>query len=291
MLNKKEINKAKKHYESVEIPEELSEIVEQTINSMEDRKGCVKMKSNLKTLKYSFVSAAACMLVLVTALNSNEAFAKNTFEIPVLGQIAKVLTIRSYEESDTDKSVTVKVPAIESNQEITDRINQVINDTVDNYIKEAEERVEEYKKAFIATGGKEEEFESHNIEINVDYEVKYQDDNMVSFVLTGTESWVNAYNLTEYYNISLKDNKELTLRDVLGDDYVILANESIRKEMSLRMEENKDNMYFEESQGGFTTVNDETKFYLNKDGNVVVVFDKYEVAPGFMGSQEFVITP
>lgn len=30
-------------------------------------------------------------------------------------------------------------------------------------------------------------------------------------------------------------------------------------------------------------------FYRNKDGNLVIVFDKYEVAPGSMGTPEFVI--
>ena len=32
-----------------------------------------------------------------------------------------------------------------------------------------------------------------------------------------------------------------------------------------------------------------TNFYINADGNPVVCFEKYEVSPGFMGVQEFVI--
>ncbi len=287
MLGKKDFEKAKKYYNSIEIPEELSDRVEQTVRIMENRKGDVIMKK--KTFQYTVVSAAACMLVLVTALNTNEVFAKSIGEIPVIGGIAKVLTVRSYEEKDTDKNISVNVPAIESGEDISKKINQIINDKVENYVKEANERVEEYKKAFISTGGTEESFEEHDIKINVDYEVKYQDENTVSFVLTGTESWVSAYNIAEYYNISLKDNKELTLRDILGDDYVNIANESIRKEMANRVNENKDFVYFNESQGGFISVDDTTKFYLNNEGNVVIVFDKYEVAPGTMGSQEFVI--
>ena len=287
MLGKKDFEKAKKYYNSIEIPEELSDRVEQTVRIMENRKGDVIMKK--KTFQYTVVSAAACMLVLVTALNTNEVFAKSIGEIPVIGGIAKVLTVRSYEEKDTDKNISVNVPAIESGEDISKKINQIINDKVENYVKEANERVQEYKKAFISTGGTEESFEEHDIKINVDYEVKYQDENTVSFVLTGTESWVSAYNIAEYYNISLKDNKELTLRDILGDDYVNIANESIRKEMANRVNENKDFVYFNESQGGFISVDDTTKFYLNNEGNVVIVFDKYEVAPGTMGSQEFVI--
>jgi hypothetical protein len=288
MINKKDFDKAKNQYNSVEIPEELEGMVEQTIHDMEDKRG--KINTRRSTIKYSIVSAAACMVVLVTALNTNEAFAKNMEGLPVIGGIAKVLTIRSYEEKDIDKNIVVNVPAIESQEEISQKVNQVISEKVDNYVKEANERVLEYKEAFISTGGTEEEFSQHDIKINVDYEVKYQDENRVSFVLTGSESWVSAYNIKEYYNISLIENKELTLRDILGNDYVQIANDRIIEEMALRMEANKDLIYFDESQGGFSSVDDTTKFYINDKENVVIVFDKYEIAPGYMGSQEFIVT-
>ena len=55
------------------------------------------------------------------------------------------------------------------------------------------------------------------------------------------------------------------------------------------MAENEDYTYFDEAMGGFTTVTEDTHFYINQAGNPVVVFDKYEVAPGFMGQQEFEI--
>lgn len=287
MISKSNFDKAKKSYNSVEIPEELSGMVEQTIQDMEDKSGRNNMKRS--TLKYSVVSAAACLLVLVTALNTNEAFAKNMGDIPVIGGIAKVLTIRSYEEKDSDKNITVKVPAIESQEDISIKVNEVINEKVDNYVEEANQRVQEYKEAFLATGGTEEEFANHDIKIDVDYDVKYQDEDLLSFVLTGTESWVSAYNMKEYYNISLEENKELTLKDMLGEDYIQISNNSIREEMALRMEADKNVMYFDESQGGFSTVDETTKFYLNDEGNVVIVFDKYEIAPGAMGSQEFII--
>lgn len=34
---------------------------------------------------------------------------------------------------------------------------------------------------------------------------------------------------------------------------------------------------------------EDNKFYINEAGNLVIVFEKYEVAPGFMGQQEFEI--
>ena len=39
-----------------------------------------------------------------------------------------------------------------------------------------------------------------------------------------------------------------------------------------------------------TTVTEDTPFYLNAEGEVVISFPEYSIAPGFMGIQEFVIS-
>lgn len=63
----------------------------------------------------------------------------------------------------------------------------------------------------------------------------------------------------------------------------------VNVDMEKRMEENEDYTYFDEEMWGFTTVTEDNKFYINEAGNPVIVFEKYEVAPGFMGQQEFEI--
>ena len=35
--------------------------------------------------------------------------------------------------------------------------------------------------------------------------------------------------------------------------------------------------------------NEYQNFYINSNGKVVIVFEKYEIAPGYMGIQEFEI--
>ena len=48
--------------------------------------------------------------------------------------------------------------------------------------------------------------------------------------------------------------------------------------------------YFTKEEGGFTGIENEYQdFYINTDGKVVIVFPKYQIAPGSMGTQEFVI--
>lgn len=39
----------------------------------------------------------------------------------------------------------------------------------------------------------------------------------------------------------------------------------------------------------YYTIDDETSFYLNENGNVVICFDEGDVAPMYMGTMEFEI--
>ena len=48
-------------------------------------------------------------------------------------------------------------------------------------------------------------------------------------------------------------------------------------------------VYFDESMGGFSTVDETTSFYINEAGDPVVVFPPYTVAIGALGTVEFEI--
>ena len=39
----------------------------------------------------------------------------------------------------------------------------------------------------------------------------------------------------------------------------------------------------------FEVLENEEKFYINEQGQVVISFDRYEIAPGYMGYPEFII--
>ena len=162
-------------------------------------------------------------------------------------------------------------------------MNEQINKIVDQYIEEANQRIAEYREAFLATGGTEEEFEQKNIQVDVDYEILSETEDRVSFVLRAAESDISAGKEIVYYNLDLATGQVLTLEDVLGEDWVNICNSSIQEQMAA----NTDVSYFSEDQGGFTTVDENTSFYLDEDGSVVVVFPKYSIAPGAYGEQTF----
>ncbi len=276
---------AKKRYEETEIPAELSlRISEEIARADKRRRRGQILRRNLRA---AAAAAAAAAVVFTTALNTSTAFAESAGELPVIGAVARVLTFRSYEASDEDLHISVEIPTIEMIESDMDGLAQSVNQEILNlceqYAQEARTRAQEYRKAFLETGGTEEEWAQHNIQIRVWYEVKSQTDRYLSLAVMGTENWTTAYSETRYYNLDLKDGKLLTLKDVLGENYKQIADEEIRRQMKERADSGS--VYFE----GFEGIDENTPFYLNESGNPVIVFDKYEIAPGSEGQQEFEI--
>lgn len=282
------MNNAKKKYEEIPIPTELSKRIEEEVNKVEHR----KRKTVLKQFsRYTLGVAASLAIICTVGLNTSVAFANAAGNIPVIGAVARVLTFRSYETETDDLKIAVEIPSIDMISEdfvaLEASVNKEIYQLCEAYAEEAVTRAEEYRTAFLDTGGTPEEWEAHKIGIKVWYEVKAQTDHYLSLVIRGAENWNSAEEESRYYNFDLKNGKQITLEDALGKDYAQLAADKIRSQMEER--ERKESVsYFEEKP---LEITENTKFYMNQDGYPVVVFEKYEIAPGAFGEQEFEIRP
>ncbi|MGN0136492.1 DUF3298 domain-containing protein [Anaerotignum sp.] len=298
----------KKTYESIEIPEKLNEMVEQTIaskNKEELRMHFEKENETKKSVSHrpvwrGCVAAAAAVLVAGTVgLNASPAFAEEMSKVPVIGQLAQVLTFRSFQGTEGDVELNVNVPVVRGadGKELPAKVNAQIQQITANYEAQAKEDMAEYKKAFFETGGTEEEWAGRTMDLYIDYDVKYFEDDILSLEVTTARGWVFADEERSYYNIDLKNDKALTLEDLLGQDYVSICNKSIVEQINERIAKDENVSFFGYGKntdeigsiGGFETVDANTSFYLNADGEVVISFPEYSIAPGYMGIQEFVI--
>lgn len=284
----KDLKKAKNVYESIKIPEELNSTVNETIN----RKYVGKKSSFWKRrniISGVLTTCLAMSFLFVFLVNTNKSFAVSVSTIPVVNQIAKLVTVQNLVEEDDTKLVKANIPAIQNtgNTDLEKRINYEIMEKMNEVLEEANKRAKEYKDAVIETGGTEEDY--HPILINIDYEMKYSGDDLVSFLINKCETLASAYTEQFIYNVDLETGKELNLRDVLGDNYKQIIDKEVYKQIEERKKD-PDNIYFEKGEGGFEGIEDEYQnFYINENRKVVVVFSKYEIAPGYMGIQEFEI--
>lgn len=289
------LDKMKEKYDGIPIPEELTIRVQQEIlrsqRQQEEKDNAAHRNRFRRIISNMAVTAAAVCILFTAALNTSPVFAVEAAKLPVIGGLARVLTFRSYETGKDDIAVVVEIPTIEMIEKDTgtsvDGINQEILARCNEYADSAVLRAEEYRTAFLETGGTLEEWAKHNIKITVSYEIKQQGNDYLSFVVRGTENWTNAYNQSKYYNLDLRTGKLVTLEDMLGSDYAKLADRSIRQQISER--QNAGETFFTAEQGGFTGISEDTKFYINQNNDPVIVFEKYEIAPGSSGEIEFVI--
>lgn len=275
---------AKIRYQSADIPPELDFAVASALREGERRRRRRRWQSR------TLASLAACCASFVLLVNASPAFASAVYQVPVLGDLARVVTVTEYSIADGERLIDVRLPAVEDtgNTDLEQRINTEIQTRIDAILDEAQARAEETKAAFVATGGDPDEFIP--VTINVDYQVKCQNGQYLSFVILKTETKASAYTELFCYNIDLETGKELTLQDMLGPDYREIANRVITEEIARRSQD-PDNVYFDGTNGveGFQSITADQRFYINENGNPVVIFEKYEIAPGYMGQQEFEI--
>ena len=278
-----EIKKAQEVYKSIKITSKLESCVKEAISNK------TKKYYSFRGLKYAMSTVACTFVAFIFFVNVNPSFAQQMYDIPVIGDIAKVFTVKEYHENDDLKLINAKIPAIQNtgNTDLEQRINYEIMTKMNDALKEAEDRAAEYKDAVIATGGEEKDYVPVNIQ--VDYEIKYSGDDIISFVIYKSETLASAYTETFFYNIDIETGKNLNLKDLLGENYKDIVNEAIYNEIEERSKDS-DNSYFTADEGGFAGITDEFQdFYINSSGKIVIVFPKYAIAPGYMGVQEFEI--
>lgn len=276
------LNRARARYQSTELPPELSFAVASALREGERR------RARRRAIRRSLGGGLAACLCFCLLVNGSPAFAAALADVPVLGQLARIVTVESYQINDRDHLIDVRLPALTDtgDTDLEQRINTEIRKSIDQVLDEAEERAREAREAFVETGGKAEDFMP--IIIDVDYEVKCSNGQYLSFVITKTETLASAY--TEYYlyNLDLTTGTELTLPDLLGPDWREQCDEAVRN--GIAQSELEGGVFFAPGEGGFETVSDDQKFFLNADGEVVLLFEKYELAPGYMGAQEFTVS-
>lgn len=279
-----EFKDAKREYEETPIPNELADAVQTGI-----RQG----KSHYRTrraLRRSATTAAACFVLLVGGLNLSPTFAKAAADVPVLGGLCRVLTVRSFVTSEDQANYQVEVPAVQGDSEIAQRVNAEIQQRVDAHMAESKQVWDEYKEAFLATGGTEEEWAQREMDVVVNYEIKSQTDTQVSFVVNLFQGTFSAYNEQYFYNLDLEQDRDITLKDLLGEDWMAICNAEIQKQIDASVDASGFTYFFPASEGGFTTVDESTAFYINEAGDVVVVFPEYAIAAGAAGAVEFPIS-
>lgn len=270
------IEKLKKNYNDTKIPENLNEVVNDAINS----------KKRNKSASNKWIIVAASLCIVIGSVNVNKSFAQTLEQVPVIGNVIKVINFSNYQIKEDGYDASIKVPKIEGldNKDLEYKLNKEFEKEgkklYDQYLQE----VKDLKEAK-SVGNKDAESW---------YEVKTDNDKILSLVIYNYESQGSSNTTRKFYNIDKKNQTILTLEGMFKNDkYIDIISENIKEQMRNEMKQDKNKIYWlEDKEMGdenFKSISKDQDFYINKDGELVVCFDKYEVAPGYIGLVEFTI--
>lgn len=279
------LEKLKKDYMDVPIPEKLDFVVKKVLK--ENRVNNMSKKSNMNRIGIIAASIAAVFIILIIGANTSPVFAAALSKVPVVGSIVKVLTFREYTVNEDTFNTNIKVPVI---QDLVDK-------TLENSLNE--KYLEEGKKLYEQFTIDMEELKKNgggHLGINSGYEIKTNTDRILSIGRYVVNTVGSSSTKMKYDTIDKKNEILITLPSLFKDDrYVNIISDNIKKQMVEQNEADNNKFYWIEGieqngmKGLFEKMSKDQNFYINSEGKLVIVFDKYEVAPGYMGVVQFVI--
>ncbi len=282
------MEKWKREYDQIAVPENVKERMEEAVMRAKESKKRIRKVRMIRMAG----SAVAVFAVLLILPNTSRTAAAAMQQIPVLGDFFKVVTIREYQVDEDRYQADVKVPEVvpEENKEMSDETAQQAKETADainfDIQQVTDELIEEFKSTM-------EEFEDGYGDILVDSQVLTDDEKWFSLDLVLYQGAGSGYERHRHYTIDKTTGKKAMLSDFFGEAYVDTISDEIKKQMRQRMAEDENVTYWIDNQDipewNFQSIAEDQDFYVNKDGDVVVCFNEYEVAPGYMGCVEFVI--
>ncbi|MEK4386205.1 RsiV family protein [Solibacillus sp. FSL W7-1464] len=265
----KKIKQLNDQYKAIPIPKELEIVVAKNLQRPPRKK---------RKMPIFLASAAAAALLFTAGLNTSPTLAKNLAEVPIIGSVVKVLTFTEYELEKDKYTADIKVPQISGSSSEIQALNK-------QYVEEGKELYEQFKTEI-------ENMEAGNMAVNSGYIVQTDTDDLLSFGRYVEVTVVSSSTVMKYTTIDKRSETVITLPSLFKDDrYLEIINTYIEDDLRNRMIETKgDEMYwiggteyFDETMGVFEGITPEQNFYITDAGKLVMSFNDYEIAPGFMG--------
>ncbi|MFL0581913.1 DUF3298 domain-containing protein [Solibacillus silvestris] len=270
------LKKLHTQYKDIPIPQELEMMIEKNLQR--------PPKKRKRKLPFFLTSVAAAAILFTVGLNTNPAMAKNLVDVPVIGQVVKVLTFTEYEMIKDEYTADIQVPQISGSSADIEALNE-------KYAQEGKLLYEQFKTDI-------EEMEAGNMAVNSGYVIETDTDEILSFGRYVEVIVASSSSVMQYTTIDKQAETVITLPSLFKDDrYAEIISRYLEDEMRRKMIETKgDEIYWvggtewhDESFGVFEGISPEQNFYITEAGKLVISFDEYEAAPGFMGLVTFEI--
>lgn len=264
--------------EAPELPEDVSDKIDKTVENL-----CsVKKKKNRFWPALGRVAVIA-LLVMIILPNISRDVAYAMLDVPVLGDFVKVVTAWEFHENGDRTHENIRLPEISG----TDEIKGLIQEINDDITKKASEKMQIFEKD-------SSEIVDAHFSLSVDYDVVTDTDDWFTLKFMISESSGSSNLEQTFYHIDKKHYRRVTLSNLFKKnfDYVTVFSDYVYERIKEEMAASSEVMYWTKEKSSYFKyegITADQNFYFNNDGDLVIVFDKYQIAPGSMGCPEFVI--
>ena len=270
--------------EQLPVPESIHQRTEMLLDSLPEKETKPQLRVWPKRVQ-RFAAAAACFLFVMLVLlpNLSVTYARAVENIPVIGDLVEIFTIRNYFYSDGRHELDAEVPEVNdpNNEQVSDLINKDVNELTSAVIQKFYDDLEI----------------SHDTgygSIYIDYETVTNTDEWFTLKLTVSEVQASSNAYFKFYHINRTNGTYVTFGDLIDSENFEAMEQIIRAQMEAEMAADPEVVYWtEDTELGqsITALSADQNFYFDDAGNLVIVYNKYEVGPGSMGCPEFKISP
>lgn len=258
------------------------------------------------------MAAAAVAAVLIILPNIGAGVAHAMGELPVVGKLFQAVTFRDYRYESDRFDANVEVPQIRvDDMEGADDASNAGADTGSSAAdsgkeKEASGQLQETVEQInfdieTVTNQLIEEFqasadlgESYG-SLEIHHETVTDNERYFTLKLSIYQGAGSGYQSYKFYTVDKKTGERVQLSDLFRENsnYNETISENIKEQMRAKMAEDEMNVYWVDyadvPEWNFERLKEDQNFYFDEAGNLVIAFDEYEVAPGYMGAQEFTV--
>lgn len=276
-------------YEKIPVPEEARRRVEEGIRAarqdraeQEEKKGVAgrecRGRGTLIWMKRTAKTAVAAVAAIAILTNVSPEAAEAMEKIPVIGSIAEIFTFRTFEDHREHTEAKVEIPQIGAGNQ-TAEVNREIQEYADSLIAEYEEALRKGEG---------------NYALDSTYEVVFENEKYVCLRIDTTVSMGSGGQHVKIFTVDKETGDTVSLSQLLGNDPEKLEQVSgnIKDQMRGQMAADENVSYFIDSdlpETDFQGLKGDESYYFSQSGELVIAFEEYQVAPGYMGAVEFVI--
>ena len=274
----------KKAWWETEVPPEMEEKMNQAIENAKKRRN-----RPMRIFRTAATTAAAFVVAVAVLANASAVTARAVERIPVIGDLAGLLTFRTFEETKNGVEAHFDIPRIEG---LNSAAQQNLNAAVDGYAAELIAQYEEEAKlageALKEAPDYLKENQTARTSMESTFEVLTDNERIFSIGMETTSVSAGSNVTKKHFTVDKQSGAVLSLDRLFqeGSDYASVLKQEVLRQMGEQMQADSEKVYFPEAFEGIKADQD---FYINREGALVLSFDKYDVAPGLMGAVEFVI--